>query len=133
MPNYFANPAGQPQHVPQTANPLTVKDFEPIRRKTNKLAQFHGNMVHYKRWAERVTDHLAKGRKKYRELLKTAAKHPGPLLKATLWVWNRSGVPALELPRHLRASSWNALGRNSTIVEPNGAAGIGEEGNGFEI
>ena len=64
MPNSVANPTGQQQHAPQTAHQLTCRDFEPIRKENKQLTKFDGNMVHYKRWAGRVTDHLAKGRRK---------------------------------------------------------------------
>ena len=85
MLSSFAHPIDQPQNVPQKTKPLTIKYFQPLRKENKQLTKFDGNMVHYKRWAERITDYLARGRKEYPELLKTAAKHPGLSLKATFW------------------------------------------------
>lgn len=133
MPSSFANPAGQQQHAPQTAHQLTIRDFEPVRKENKQLTKSDGNRVHYKKGAERMTDHVAKGRRDFRKLLKMAQQNPVPPTKAILWRWNCSGVPALEMAEVLEAFLMEWVAEKIYDQRNQWCGGIGEESNGFKL
>ena len=110
-----------------------VGNFDVSYKPNEALRKFDGNSAHYKMWADRMLDHLARTNSHWRVILKALQAAPNPINKDWLlgqWV---QGVNAWELAEKLETfiCTWVNDALYSTRVQL--AGGPLEAGNGFEM